>query len=599
MSRRHAAAGHPAVRAGVPADLDRRAAAASGPPSRGSRCSSSPSPRWGRRCSARALGLGRPAALLAGVSFAFGTYMVDWLDASPRRRVPDAAVAAAGAASGWPGAAGCATGPLLAGCERADLAGRPAAERAADAPRRGRVGGCCRVRGRPAARCSRPAPGLAGLAMAAMMLVPLAEALGHALETSRAQPPMSLRAAFTLFLPEHWGSPDGAEAVGPEQLHRAHALRRRAAAAAGRGGPGRAAAGRARSGSSPGSPWSAWPCRGTPGRSRAVGRRPARAVEHQHHPGARAGAFAVAMLAGFGLQRLLDGDAADAPPHADRGRRGGGAAGARRDRGAALPAGAARRRGRAGWSTATARRGRACSPPRPCCGGRCSALLARRRRRLASRGVRSAAWAACALVAVDLLAVNAGYNPAIPRDRAQPPRRRRCARCSRRPRRAGASSASQGLQPNTASRWGLRDARGREQPTVRRTIDLQRALGDWLILTGANEPLGAHAARLLDVYGVRAFLVASPQLVPQRPPRSSTRARTGRSSRTATALPDAWVAYCWRARDRRGGRSRAGRRPPPPRGRRQPGDRDGDATPRAAAAPPPRRRARSPARTRR
>jgi hypothetical protein len=47
-----------------------------------------------------------------------------------------------------------------------------------------------------------------GLGLAAVMLLPLAEALGHTSETSRGTPPMPLKGLVALFMPEWWGRPD-------------------------------------------------------------------------------------------------------------------------------------------------------------------------------------------------------------------------------------------------------------------------------------------------------------------------------------------------------------------------------------------------------
>src|SRR5699024_5912935 len=53
------------------------------------------------------------------------------------------------------------------------------------------------------------------------------------------------------------------------------------------------------------------------------------------------------------------------------------------------------------------------------------------------------------------------------------------------------------------------------------------------------------AARLLDVYGIRAFLVGTPAQVPKGS-RVLYSGPDGTVVANPTALPDAWVAYGWR-----------------------------------------------------
>ena len=50
-----------------------------------------------------------------------------------------------------------------------------------------------------------------GLALASIVLLPFAEALREAYETSRSAPPLERRAALTMFFPEYWGRPDRAD----------------------------------------------------------------------------------------------------------------------------------------------------------------------------------------------------------------------------------------------------------------------------------------------------------------------------------------------------------------------------------------------------
>src|SRR5581483_10615288 len=55
-----------------------------------------------------------------------------------------------------------------------------------------------------------------GVALAAVMLIPFAEALHQSYDTSRAQPALPGRSLFTLLFPELWGRPDRAGlSLGP------------------------------------------------------------------------------------------------------------------------------------------------------------------------------------------------------------------------------------------------------------------------------------------------------------------------------------------------------------------------------------------------
>ncbi len=165
---------------------------------------------------ARALGLGRSPALLAGVSFAFGSYMVDWLmhphvnayvllpwlfwlgeRLVKAGRVRDA---------GWLG--------LAVGL--AWLSGQPESALLVCLPVAVWIGWRADAR---RTRLLGAAAGAVGVAMGMVMLLPLVEALRHAAETSRAGAPLPLRSALSLFAPEWWGRPDGgAQVPGPSNF---------------------------------------------------------------------------------------------------------------------------------------------------------------------------------------------------------------------------------------------------------------------------------------------------------------------------------------------------------------------------------------------
>jgi hypothetical protein len=105
-----------------------------------------------------------------------------------------------------------------------------------------------------------------------------------------------------------------------------------------------------------------------------------------------------------------------------------------------------------------------------------------------------------------------------------------------------------GLEPNTASRWELADARGHEQPSVDRTVQLWHALGGSASAsTEAVTPTEPRTPRLLDTFGVRAVLVDRRVAVP--PLRADPIVYDGPGGFVLdhrTALPLAYVAYGWR-----------------------------------------------------
>jgi hypothetical protein len=105
-----------------------------------------------------------------------------------------------------------------------------------------------------------------------------------------------------------------------------------------------------------------------------------------------------------------------------------------------------------------------------------------------------------------------------------------------------------GLEPNTASRWALADARGHEQPSVRRTLALWYGLGGGaLTSTEAVDPAEPLTPRLLDLFGVRAVLLGPATRAPAL--RADAVAYPGPDGVVLdhrTALPEAYVAYGWR-----------------------------------------------------
>ena len=492
---------------------------------------------------ARALGLARSPALLAAIAFAFGTYLVDWLlhphvnayvllpwlllaadRVIARARPPD--VAALGAATGL-----------------AWLGGQP--ESALMVTLTGVAWIACRRPGpRAALLC---AAGLAlGVALAAVMLLPLHEALGQSGGSDRSGAPLPLRVLGALALPEYWGRPDRADAVGPvnftERTLYAGALplllavaglfARRprgphlffagltavALALAVDTGPVVDLAGR------------------LPLLDRVnLGRMLSLA------------AFGLALLAGFGLQRLLDGDrrarrrmlvaavvvaglpllatlAAHPGWLADAG------TAARRFAGRGTPTGDAIAQAAVlRWLIAAG------------LGVALIAALARGRQR------RPLVAAICALAALDLVVMGWGFNPAIDKAQADPPEPHAVAVMRR---IGGRVAAAGGLEPNSASRWGLRDVLGHEQPGVER-YGLTWAFlgGSATVSTEAIDPADPRTPKLLDLFGVRALLLPAGTIA--RPPlgRVVDAGPGGTVAERPTALPEAFVAHGWRASD--------------------------------------------------
>ena len=102
------------------------------------------------------------------------------------------------------------------------------------------------------------------------------------------------------------------------------------------------------------------------------------------------------------------------------------------------------------------------------------------------------------------------------------------------------------MQPNTASRWGLLDARGHEQPSVGRVAMLWSALGGSVELNAPGVNLAdPRSQKLLDVFGVRAIL--TPSAPPLRDAPVEYEGPGGRRRlQPPGALPLAFVAYGWR-----------------------------------------------------
>ena len=160
-----------------------------------------------------------------------------------------------------------------------------------------------------------------------------------------------------------------------------------------------------------------------------------------------------------------------------------------------------------------------------------------------------------AVTLVDLFALGSGYNPSIALRDADPPTPAAVTAMRRLTAGGGRVTGIGVMQPNTASRWGLADARGHEDPSVARISTLFSALGG--VLQGSALGFSAtdrRTPRLLDLFGVRAVLLAPSRVSGDRFATAPVLdgdpvAYTGRDGvvvRNPGALPTAFVAYRWR-----------------------------------------------------
>jgi hypothetical protein len=510
---------------------------------------------------ARALGLGMGPAVLGGIAFGFGTYLVDWLmhpHANAYIVLPWLFLLAERL---------CRTGTLkwaaaLAGALGiAYLGGQPESSLLVSLATAGwvvhRVLAARAPRHETVRRLSLAAgAALLGAGIAAVMTLPLIEALQQSGETSRSRPPLPLRSAASVFFPEFWGSPDRAELPGPVNFtERTLYVGVLPILLAGIG----LVAGRPRG----------------PQLFFAALAVAALAVALDTGPVAEVAAslplldrinitrslllasFAIAMLAAFGFQRLLTGTAEERrrmliaaalagllPPlvafgvHPSwLGDLGGGvewlAGGDVRPTENVVALASVLR-----WVVLAA-----------------AAVAIVLAVTLSSRRQTALAAAACVVAAADLLLMGWGYNPAITKEQAMPatpPAVEAMQRLTTDGRRVVGIDA---LEPNTASRWGLADARGHEQPAVERIVRLWYALGGGKdVATEAVVPQDERTHQLLDMFGVGAVLLGpsalqGSQLVGVPALREEPIAYAGPGGvvvENRSALPPAFVAYGWR-----------------------------------------------------
>ena len=509
---------------------------------------------------ARALGLRRAPSVLAAVAFGFGTYLIVWLmhpHANAYVLLPwllliadrlcrTGAVRDAAALGGLLGVAYLSgqpeSGMIVALATAAWVVHRLASARP-DRRTAIRVGALA------------AAAALLGAAIGAVMILPLVEALRESFVTSRSGPPLPPKVGLSLAFPEYWGRPDG-PALTPDEpsnftertlyVGALPALLALAGMFAARPrGPQLFFAGLTLA--------SLAVALDTGPVSALVGDLPILDQVALHRVLVLAG-FGIAMLAAFGLQHLLDGTgqrrmliaaalAASLPPLV--------ILGAHPSWVGELPEAVGRLLGsHAHLSpevTALASVVRWCVLAAATVG--LAVALVRRPRRAGAL-----AAAAVALAAFDLLAMGWGYNPAIPKEQADPPSPPAVEAMQRLTEGGGRVVSVDGLIPNTATRWGLHDARGHEQPVIERTTRLWLQLGTTGDGTVAVAPDSGETKRLLDAFGVRAALLDPSRLTAAGD--ISARGFTG--DRVAYAgpggvvvqrrspLPPAFVAYNWR-----------------------------------------------------
>ena len=499
---------------------------------------------------ARALALRRGPALLGGVAYGFAAYLVIWLlhpHANAYVVLPWLLLAADRL---------CERGTvrdaalLGLGLGIAFLGGQPESglivSLATAAWVIHRLIGARPARGELARRVLLGvAAAVLGAALAAVMLLPLLEAIHQAINSSRSQPPLPARSINALFFPKYWGILGAGPANFAERTMYAGALPLLLAAA------GLVAR-------RPRGPQLFFAGLAVVSLAVALDTGPFSRTVHDLPVLDQAAlgrvlilaSFAIAMLAAFGLQLLLNGTAAE------RRRMLIAAAvvavlpalvvvGAHTQWLGVLPDGVKRVFG-AGAETVDA------------------IALASVLRWLAFAAAAIAVFAALTrwrhrstlliaaaigLAALDLLTITAGYNPAISQAEASPPQPPAVAALRRVTANGGRVVGVQAMQPNTASRWELEDARGHEQPTVGRVALLWTVLGGGAELYAPGVNLAdPRSQKLLDVFGVRAVLL------PPAVPRSSlpdTQVEYSGSGGVVvsnpSALPPAFVAYGWRA----------------------------------------------------
>jgi hypothetical protein len=164
------------------------------------------------------------------------------------------------------------------------------------------------------------------------------------------------------------------------------------------------------------------------------------------------------------------------------------------------------------------------------------------------RAVAAVAIALLGLAAVDLVPLTRGYHPAIPEAWADPPPPRTITRLQELQGTDRIVGEGGVLGPNLSARYRLNDVRGHDLPGMQRYLDLYFALGGQVLGSSGQrtEYPSAAGRKLLDVFGIR--YAAAPGL--RGTDGMHTVLQEGAVAAVLEndeALPRAWVAYDWRA----------------------------------------------------
>lgn len=165
------------------------------------------------------------------------------------------------------------------------------------------------------------------------------------------------------------------------------------------------------------------------------------------------------------------------------------------------------------------------------------------------RAVMVVAAALVALAAVDLIPLTRGYHPAVPLEWAEPPAPRTVTRLQELQGSERIVAEDTQLGPNLSARYALNDVRGHDLPAIERYVDLYAALLGQVLGSSSQRtqyqvfPAGR---RLLDIFGVR--YAAAPGLAGTEEGVRTVFEEGGVPAivENERALPRAWVAYDWR-----------------------------------------------------
>ncbi|HEU0024048.1 MAG TPA: YfhO family protein [Thermoleophilaceae bacterium] len=507
----------------------------------------------------RALGLGAAPALLGGVTFGFATYMVIWL-AHPHSNayllIPWLFLLAERLSTRGRAVDLAALGFVLG---LAFLGGHPESALIVTLPAAAWIVFRLASSGLPSGEVWRrlglaTGAGVLGLAIGAVMLLPFLEALGQSNDTSRGGDPLDFKAILSVVFPEYWHRPDRGQQLTLDEP--SNFLERTAyfgalptlfalAGLFARRPPASQVFFAALGGTALLIAFDSGPV------NDLVREIPVLAAAQLNRMLILL-AFAGAVLAAYGLQRLLEGTPGERrrmlwagclvaflPPLAwlaanpsDLGA-GGGVLDGLLQRGASLTGDQAALWSVLRWLLVA---------------GAAAVVLAifvlRPRHRQLLAG------AAVALATIDLLAMGFGFHPAVERtyvDPEPPPAIEAMRRLTAEGGRVAGNEND--LGPNTATRFGLSDARSHDLPVIERYQRLWSALGGASGETGGQRALVDERApetpKLLSLFGVRAFVTGGRGLDKLGYPVAYA-GPDGIVARNPEAVPRAFVAYDWR-----------------------------------------------------